>query len=191
MRRPLLVWLSAAAVAVTLVGLLFAAPLSLASGHEFTAQAIYQAFSRVCHQIPERSFHIAGHSLAVCARCTGLYVGLAAGVLFYPLLRSLRSTETPARFWLFVAAVPMGIDFLLGFFGIWENTHLSRFVTGVLLGAVAALFIVPGLVDLSRTNLRRFFGHSPSHSKKLVPPTEVATSAPSAPSDYSYPSSRI
>lgn len=190
LRRPLWVWLSATMLLVAVVGLLFAAPLELAGGHETPALIIYQAFSRVCHQIPERSFYIAGHPLAVCARCTGLYIGLAAGVLLFPLLRSLRSTETPARFWLFAAAAPMGIDFLLGFSGIWANTHLSRFVTGALLGAVAALFIMPGLIDLSRTNLRRFFGRE-RERQQLSPQLEVAAAAPNAPSDYSCPSSRI
>ncbi|MCA1594754.1 MAG: hypothetical protein LC754_19425, partial [Acidobacteria bacterium] len=52
-------------------------------------------------------------------------------------------------------ALPTTVDFALGFFGVWENTHLSRFLTAVLLGAVAAFFIVPGLVDLNCTRFRR------------------------------------
>lgn len=158
MRRPLWVWASTAAFGLLLVGLITAAPLLLAHGDEAPARIIYQSFARVCHQLPERSFHLSGHPLAVCARCLGIYVGLAAGVLLYPLVRSLRSAETPARLWLFVAVAPTAIDFSLGFFGIWANTHLSRLLTGALLGATAAFFIVPGLIDLSRTNWRQFFG---------------------------------
>jgi uncharacterized membrane protein len=184
------VWGSAAALSLFLVGLIVAAPLLLAGGHEFLAAAIYQSFSRLCHQIPERSFQIAGHSFAVCARCTGLYVGVAAGILLFPLVRSLRRTETPARLWLFVAAAPTALDFSLGFFGIWSNTHLSRFVTAALLGAVSAFFIVPGLIDLSRTNWRRFFGHD-SAPRQPEAQKEVAAQTHAAPSDYSCPSNRI
>src|ERR1044072_5560529 len=126
LRGPLLAWGAAVAVMLFLGGLIVAAPWSAAHGHGFTAQAIYQSFGYVCHQIPERSFYVAGHPLAVCARCTGLYAGLAAGILLYPLVRSLRITRTPARVWLFIAAVPVAVDFLLGFLGIWQNTHLSR-----------------------------------------------------------------
>ena len=190
LRRPLLVWGSTATFVLALVALILAAPLMLAHGHEIAGQVIYQAFSRACHQIPGRSFFIAGYPLAVCARCTGLYMGLAAGVLLFPLMRPLRSAETPARLWLIIAAAPTVLDFSLGFFAIWQNTHLSRFVTGALLGMVAAFFIVPGLVDLSRTNWRRFFGRDTARPKP-EPETKVAASERGAPSDYSWPSSRI
>lgn len=190
LRRPLLVWAAAAAFVLLLVGLIVAAPLLLAGGHESLALAIYQSFSRLCHQIPERSFHIAGHSFAVCARCTGLYVGLAVGILLFPAVRSLRSTQTPARLWLFIAAAPLALDFSLGFFHIWENTHLSRFVTGALLGAVAALFIMPGLIDLSRMNWRRFFGRDSAHERS-APASETAASERRAQSDYRWPANRI
>lgn len=190
MRRPLFVWGSTATLLLVVLALIVAAPLLLAHGHELAGQAIYQAFSRACHQIPGRSFHVAGHPLAVCARCTGIYAGLTAGVLLFPLMRPLRSAQTPTRFWLLAAFVPTALDFSLGLFGIWHNTHLSRFVTGALLGAVAAFFIVPGLVDLSRTNWRRFFGRDRARTQP-EPKTEIAASEHSAPSDYSWPSSRI
>jgi uncharacterized membrane protein len=191
LRRPLLVWLCTVALALGLVALIVAAPLALAHGHELAGQAIYQVFSRACHQIPSRSFYVAGHPLAVCARCTGIYAGLAAGVLLFPLLRSLRSAETPARIWLIAAAAPTALDFSLGLFGIWQNTHLSRFVTGALLGAVAAFFIVPGLLDLSRTNWRRFFGRERTRQQPEAETKVIASQRSSAPSDYSWPSSRI
>jgi hypothetical protein len=54
----------------------------------------------------------------------------------------------PGRAWLLAAALPTAVDFALGFFGVWENTHLSRFLTALLLGAVTAFYVVPGVVDL-------------------------------------------
>src|SRR5205085_7886478 len=95
-----------------------------------------------------------GQPLAVCARCAGVYAGVAVGVLCYPLVRSLARTDMPARRWLLLAALPMCVDFTLGLTGLWANTHTSRALTGALLGAVAALYVVPGLLDLSRL-LRR------------------------------------
>ena len=82
-------------------------------------------------------------------------MGFTVATLGYPLLRSLRRTDTPERKWLFISAAPLGIDFALGYFGIWENTHLSRFVTGALLGAVAVFYVIPGFVDLSLRDWRR------------------------------------
>jgi uncharacterized membrane protein len=97
---------------------------------------------------------LAGQQFAVCSRCTGLYAGFAFASLVYPLARSLKSSETPPRIWLILSAVPLAIDFGLGYFSIWQNNHLSRFTTGALLGAVAVFYIIPGLIDLSSTIIR-------------------------------------
>src|SRR5947209_14201493 len=148
--RAVAVWAIIVAGMLVVLGLLFLAPLALARGHVFLAFSIYQAFHLICHQMPERSFHVAGHQLAVCARCTGIYAGFTAGVVFYPLARSIRKIETPRRIWLLLAMLPMAVDFSLTFFGLWQNTHLSRLLTGALFGAVTALYIVPGLIDLSQ-----------------------------------------
>jgi uncharacterized membrane protein len=148
------VWVSSAAFALAILGLIVTAPLAQANGHPDLAATIYRAFSFLCHQIPERSFHLAGHQFAVCSRCTGLYAGFAIAALGYPLTRSLKSTDTPPRIWLVLAALPLAIDFALGYFSIWPNNHLSRFTTGALLGAVAVFYIVPGLIDLSSTVIR-------------------------------------
>lgn len=149
------VWATVSLVALSLVGSIIAAPLAQDYGHPALASTIYKAFSFVCHQIPDRSFHLAGHQFAVCSRCTGLYAGFAVAALAYPLVRSLKTTDTPPRLWLILAAVPLAVDFALGYFSIWENNHLSRFTTGALLGAVAVFYIVPGLLELSSGIRRR------------------------------------
>src|SRR5437870_9948467 len=131
-RRPLLMWSAVAVAAVVVIAVIVGAPIALARGHNLSALTIYAVFSHICHQIPERSFFIAGHQFAVCARCTGLYSGFAMAVLIYPLGRSLKRARTPRRLWLFLAPLPLLIDFSLTYFGIWQNTHVSRFSTGAL-----------------------------------------------------------
>src|SRR4051794_17031098 len=42
------------------------------------AGVLYLAGSFICHQLPDRSFHLAGVQLPVCARCIGIYAGLFA-----------------------------------------------------------------------------------------------------------------
>jgi uncharacterized membrane protein len=189
-RRPLIMWLFVATCSLAITALIVAAPLAAASGHGLVGLTIYQAFSVVCHQIPERSFFIAGHKFAVCARCTGIYSGFAAMVLAYPLVKPLCSIQTPARKWLFIAAAPLAIDFGLGFLGIWENTHLSRFLTGALLGAVAVFYVMPGLVELSTQNWRALFARS---ERRRTAGRIRAQTFPenTAPSDYSAPHRRI
>ena len=156
LRWPVLVWLTTAMLTLAFVSLVVVAPVVLAHGHNSSAFVLYEMFRHVCHQIPERAFYVEGYPLAVCARCAGIYFGFAAGVLLYPLVRSLRRGDAPARKWLLIALAPTLLDFALGISGIWENTHLSRSVTGALLGAVGAFYVVPGLMDLSRMS----FGQS-------------------------------
>jgi len=155
-RRAIAVWAGTCAIGVAILSLIVIAPVAQAYGHPAIASSIYKAFSFVCHQISERSFHLDGHQFAVCSRCTGLYAGFAVAALIYPLARSLQRTDTPSRLWLMLATLPLVIDFALGYFSIWENTHLSRFLTGALLSSVAVFYIMPGLIDLSSAIVHRF-----------------------------------
>jgi len=41
----------------------------------------YKFLDPICHQFPTLSFWVSGHPLGLCARCTGGYIGVAAGVL--------------------------------------------------------------------------------------------------------------
>ena len=156
-RRARRAWGLTLACAAGLVGLIVGAPLLKAAGFWALAEGIYKGFDLVCHQIDGRSFHVAGEPFAVCARCFGLYAGALAGVAAYPLVRSLVRRDFPARAWLLASAVPTTVDFALGFFGVWENTHASRFLTALPLGVALAFCAVPGLVDLSLSPLREFF----------------------------------
>ena len=181
-RRPLVFWAISAAVVTLFVMLIVIAPLAAASGHGGIAGAIYRGFGTICHQLPERSFFIDGHKLAVCSRCTGLYAGFLFTLLIYPLVRSLRRTSTPDRKWLFLAALPLAIDFSLTFFGIWENTHTTRLLTGLLLGSVAVFYVMPGIMDLSLRALQNRTSPAPRPTFTLVSPEAIA----SAPSDYRH-----
>jgi uncharacterized membrane protein len=133
------------------VAAIFAAPVLASRGDAASSWLIYHSFASLCHQIAGRSFYVAGHPLAVCARCAGVYVGFTLSLLLYPLLRDVRRTDAPPRAWLLAAAAPTTVDFLINFLTPWHNTHWSRALTGALLGAVAVFYVAPGLVDLART----------------------------------------
>lgn len=141
-------WASGVVVVAIWLGFILAAPLLADYGYDSAARPVYSFFGFLCHQKPERSFWLGGHQLAVCSRCFGVYFGLLAGFLAYPLWRRLDETEPVARFWLFLSLVPIGIDWSLGVIGIWENTHFSRFSTGLILGVACATFIIPALVEI-------------------------------------------
>ena len=41
---------------------------------------VSRACSPFCHQAPSRTFWIAGHALPLCARCSGMWIGITLGV---------------------------------------------------------------------------------------------------------------
>ncbi|MDQ3490283.1 MAG: DUF2085 domain-containing protein [Acidobacteriota bacterium] len=144
------VWMIASGVVVGWVALILFAPVVAANGFQSFSAPIYTFFGYICHQMTERSIHLDGHPVAVCSRCFGVYFGLFAGFIIYPLWRPIGEIETLPRFWLFLSLIPISIDWSLTMFGIWENTHLSRFVTGLILGTTCAAYIVPALVEIIR-----------------------------------------
>ena len=143
-------WFLTSLVVLAWVLLILAAPIAKANGFSSVANPLYRFFGYICHQISERSFHVEGEKFGVCARCFGVYFGLFAGIAAYPLWRRVEEIEPLSRVWLFLSLIPIGVDWSLGTFGIWENTHLSRLVTGMILGVACAIYIVPALVEITR-----------------------------------------
>ncbi len=144
------VWIIGLAIIVLWVVAIIAAPVSKANGLIAISSPLYHFFSFICHQISERSFHVAGEPFGVCSRCFGVYFGLLFGFAIYPLWRIITEIEPLPRVWLFLSLIPITVDWSLTIFGIWENTHLSRFITGLILGIACATFIVPAIVEITR-----------------------------------------
>lgn len=82
------------------------------------ASLVYVLGSVVCHQAPERSFHVAGIAQPVCARCVGLYAAVPVGLLaalLVPRRRTGRQVErrAAARRMLILTALPTGATLIL------------------------------------------------------------------------------
>lgn len=130
--------------------LILAPPIAKAYGLEALSGPLYGFFGYLCHQIPSRSFFIAGEKLGVCSRCFGVYAGLVLGFVIYPVWRRIDDIEPFSKIWLFLSLIPITIDWSLTVFGIWENTHLSRFLTGLILGVACGSYIVPAIIEIAR-----------------------------------------
>lgn len=157
------------------LGAVLLAPYLRSRGHGAVASFIYAIFAPVCHQIPGRSFHLAGFPMAVCGRCLGIYAGFQAGLLGYPLIERLSARSNPGsppfrcrlpRPRVFLAlSLPIGLDFAAGLFGLWDSRNAVRLATGVLWGVLLPFYFLPGVLGLFA---RRVKGGPPASSAGLA-----------------------
>jgi len=118
---------------VALVALTPSLPSSIAA-------LVYGVGSLICHQRPERSFHVAGGQLPVCARCLAIYVGAAVGAA-WSLRRDawLLSQRRPA---MLAAAGPLAVTLVVEWTGIADPGNGLRALSGVVAGAGVAAVVL-------------------------------------------------
>jgi uncharacterized membrane protein len=96
--------------------------------------ALQRGFALVCHQRAERSFFLFGGSVAVCARCLGIYLGAVAGLLV--------CVPRPIAWrWLIAAVSINAIDWLAELGGMHSNWTAARFALGIALGVAASMLV--------------------------------------------------
>jgi uncharacterized membrane protein len=148
-----------ALAAAVWLAVLVAAPMLPAS----MATLAYSVGALICHQLPERSFHLGATQLPVCARCLGIYGGLAIGALGCLVLgadiraRLIRSSESPprldltssaARWIILVFALPTIGTVALEWLGLWPVSNAGRAVAGAALGIGMAIVVMSALATL-------------------------------------------
>ena len=109
---------------------------------------VYAIGSKICHQIPVRSFHTAGVQWPVCARCAGLYVAAPFGALLaVAAARALKRGD--GRLWrlsswalLIPAAIPTALTLAIEWPGLGAPSNAIRAVTALPLGAALAFLVV-------------------------------------------------
>jgi uncharacterized membrane protein len=136
-------------LAAGVVGLaaVVAAPFLMARGSKAAAY-IYAVFAPLCHQRPERCFFLAGFPLAVCARCTGIYLGAFLGLIARPFLRPLTDLRPPRAAAFLAASLPIAVDAAGSILGVWRSPGLLRFLTGLLWGPILPFYLLAGLSSL-------------------------------------------
>lgn len=107
----------------------------------------------ICHQIPARSFHLTGHQLPLCARCTGIYMGALTSFVLMTLRgrrRAARLPPVPIVLTLIGFIVILGIDGINSYLSFFPNMpHLYqpqnwlRLTTGSLEGLALSAFVYP------------------------------------------------
>ena len=126
------------------IAALFVAPITVASSNRMLAlpsALVYVAGSHICHQRAERSFHIDGRQMPVCARCTGLYVSAAAAIPF-ALVAATTIPSRRSRTILVLAALPTLVTWALEYWGLAPFSNVARAVAALPLGFAAAWLVI-------------------------------------------------
>ncbi|MGD8854961.1 MAG: DUF2085 domain-containing protein [Chloroflexota bacterium] len=125
--------------------------------HDFVLDGADYAGYSVCHRITERSFSIAGRQMPLCARCTGMYLGVSVAFVVLALAGRRRWSYLP----------PLRIILvLLGFIGLWaidginsyshffpnlphayEPRNWLRLLTGLGAGLTMGIILFPALAQ--------------------------------------------
>ncbi len=137
-----------AALASAWVGLLIAAPiLPLILG-----VPLYGVGAVICHQLSERSFHLAGAQLPVCARCLGIYAGAAVVMIVAVLVArpfmAMAKLKLCPTYMLMAGAAPTVVTVVLEWAGLWQTSNMTRAIAGVPLGAAAGALLAGAVATL-------------------------------------------
>jgi uncharacterized membrane protein len=107
----------------------------------------------VCHQLPERSFHLAGEQLPLCARCSGTFLGALAGFTLLTLWgrhRAIGLPPVPITVVLVVFIFALGVDglnsyltFFPGLPHLYQPHNWLRLTTGTFNGLALSSIIYP------------------------------------------------
>ncbi len=105
----------------------------------------------VCHRIAQRSFFLGDRQISLCARCSGMFLGMLVGLL-YQLPYGKRAKLPPLKilipFGLFFVAFGVdGVNSYLHFFpqapSLYEPSNSLRLATGSGMGLLVAVVLLP------------------------------------------------
>ena len=135
-----------ALIALAWLALVVAAPV-LPAGISAT---LYAVTSLICHQRPERSFHLDAFQLPVCARCLGIYGGAALGAVAVIWADREGRAARHAVPWALTAAAfsPTVLTVALEWAGVWPTSNLARAMAGAPAGAVVAFVVTRALATV-------------------------------------------
>lgn len=123
------------------IGLIALSVYSVVAGHEPLAEV----FRMVCHQHPDRCYHLDGLPLPLCVRCIWIYFGFAAGHVVFIFWRPHLKRITQA---LIGVIILMLLDVSLEMLGVYSNLFWTRGLTGFLFGLTVSHFTLLGLREL-------------------------------------------
>lgn len=112
-------------------------------------------FSFLCNQAPARCFHIAGHLMPLCQRCTGLYIGMGFTFIWFLLSRNYNRGLPPRRI-VYVNVICLLVMPVFGFH-LLDPGPAWRLWSGLIYGNAIVFLFFPAALMIC--NKDRGFNH--------------------------------
>lgn len=107
----------------------------------------------ICHRIAERTFHVHDRPLPLCARCTGIYLGVITGAVMLAgrgRLRAARLPRPPHILLMLLAGGLIAVDGLNSYLSmfqaytpVYQPHNTLRLITGMYAGLVMITIVLP------------------------------------------------
>lgn len=110
-----------------------------------TGQEIFFILGRaVCHQLEERTIFVLGHPLPVCARCTGIYIGIFFSFVYLTIRKKWNANQVftvPQILFLVMCLSFFMVDGAGSYLGFWQSSNFLRIFTGCMAGFALPFFL--------------------------------------------------
>lgn len=108
---------------------------------------LFSLLSAICHQNPQRSFFWGDVQFILCARCTGIYLGVLFTLILCPLVK-VNVSLSFLYLILFCVLIINMITFITMF-----DTNIVRLLTGSAIGILSGFVIIKSIKNiLSKEN---------------------------------------
>jgi uncharacterized membrane protein len=94
-----------------------------------------------CHQMPERSFFIENRQFQICARCTGIIIGIIFGIILSPIFLFLMNSYL-LIFFIISTTLLISIDGITQLYKLRVSNNILRLITGVLWGISYIMILI-------------------------------------------------
>lgn len=103
---------------------------------------VRKGFLLICHQHEEKLIDFLGFHSMVCARCTGIYLGMFL-ISIYSIFKPIKRINGYKL--LFIFSIPMVADVLFISMKLYNYSKISAIITGILFGSVLFVYLYNGL----------------------------------------------
>ncbi len=102
---------------------------------------IFQFF---CHQLPERSLHFESEIFPLCFRCSGIYLGIFIGYVYYFISGRINKIAPDRKKGLLLTLliIPISVDGIGNACALWNSSEMIRLISGMLFGIYLSLTLV-------------------------------------------------